>query len=85
MLDHIPLISTNKHDVIVRFIHLVDIFYDQQRLLIVSAAAPIVQLYTGIKSAFAFKRTCSRLQEMQDENYITNRLRSCDRRQKRLA
>ena len=85
MLSNVPVITANSDDIIVRFINLIDVLYDQQVRLIMSAAAPIEQLYTGVKSAFAFKRTCSRLQEMQGEGYITNCLRSCDLRQKRLA
>lgn len=69
MLSDVPVLATNRHDSVVRFINLIDVLYDRHRLLIISAAAPIEQLYTGIKSAFAFKRACSRLQEMQSEAY----------------
>ena len=70
MLSDVPVIAANSNDIIVRFINLIDVLYGQQVRFIMSAAAPIEQLYTGVKSAFAFKRTCSRLQEMQGERYI---------------
>ena len=70
MLSNVPIISASKPDVIVRFINLIDVLYDQHNLLIMSAAAPIEQLYSGKEWGFEFKRTCSRLQEMQSEQYI---------------
>ena len=71
MLSNMPVIVAAKADVIVRFINLIDILYDQHVLLIVTAAAVITKLYAGEQWAFEFKRTCSRLQEMQSEQYIS--------------
>ena len=53
-----------------RFIALVDEFYDRRVKLIVSAAAPIDGLYTGKRLAQEFKRTGSRLNEMQSTQYL---------------
>jgi len=48
----------------------VDEFYDRAVKLIVSAAAPIDQLYQGTRLAFEFERTQSRLIEMQSQTYL---------------
>jgi len=54
-----------------RFIALVDELYDRHTRLIVSAAAPIRELYLGGRVSFEFRRTESRLLEMQTEGYLT--------------
>lgn len=48
-----------------RFIALVDECYDRKVPLYVEAALPMAELYTEGYLAFAFRRTLSRLQEMQ--------------------
>lgn len=48
-----------------RFIALVDECYDRKVPLYVEAAMPMAELYTEGYLAFAFRRTLSRLQEMQ--------------------
>ena len=53
-----------------RFINLVDEFYDRCVKLIISADAPIDELYQGKKLAFEFQRTQSRLLEMQSHEYL---------------
>jgi len=52
-----------------RFIALVDELYDRGTRLILSAAAPIEQLYRGGRVAFEFERTISRVIEMQSPRY----------------
>lgn len=52
-----------------RFIALVDELYDRRILLIVSAMATIDELYQGGRVSFEFRRTISRLKEMQSEEY----------------
>lgn len=49
-----------------RFIALVDEFYDQGKLLVISAQDDIDNLYRGKKLAFEYARTESRLIEMQN-------------------
>ena len=54
-----------------RFISLVDEFYDRAVKLVVSAAAPVTELYRGSKLNFEFERTKSRLIEMQSQDYLS--------------
>ena len=70
IISNIPVMDTLKEDQARRFIALVDEFYDRCVNLIVSAAAPIEQLYTGKRLTFEFERTHSRLIEMQSETYL---------------
>jgi cell division protein ZapE len=53
-----------------RFINLVDEFYDRGVKLFISAAVLPLDLYQGEKLKFEFKRTVSRLQEMQSHEYL---------------
>lgn len=71
LLAGIPLINDLINDAARRFINLVDEFYDRGVKLIVSAAAPIEDLYTGNRLKFEFQRTKSRLQEMQSKEYLS--------------
>jgi len=48
----------------------VDEFYDRQVKLVLSAAAPITELYDGERVRAEFARTESRLIEMQSEEYL---------------
>ena len=53
-----------------RFIALVDELYDRSVNLIVSAAAAPADLYRGERLTAEFRRTASRLAEMQSERYL---------------
>lgn len=53
-----------------RFIALVDEFYERHVKLVVSAAAPMFEIYRGERLKFEFQRCLSRLQEMQSEEYL---------------
>ncbi len=69
-LSDIPLLDEHHDDATRRFIALVDEFYDQGVKLIVSAAAPPTALYSGQRLSFEFRRTTSRLIEMQSDEYL---------------
>lgn len=69
-LTDVPILTAEHENQARRFISLVDEFYDRAVKLIVSAAAPIDQLYRGSKLAFEFERTKSRLIEMQSQQYL---------------
>ena len=55
-----------------RFISLVDEFYDRRVNLYLSADVPLEYLYSGGSLSFEFKRTYSRLVEMQSMEYLTS-------------
>jgi cell division protein ZapE len=69
-LTDIPTLGESQDDATRRFIALVDALYDQGVKLIVSAAAAPAQLYQGERLGFEFRRTISRLIEMQSEEYL---------------
>lgn len=69
LIDEVPVMDKRTRNEAKRFILLVDTLYDKKRKLILSAAASPDGLYletTGTE-AFEFKRTASRLVEMQSE------------------
>jgi len=53
-----------------RFISLVDEFYERSVKLLLTTELPIEHLYTGERLRFEFRRTLSRLTEMQSEAYL---------------
>ncbi|MGH8456561.1 MAG: cell division protein ZapE, partial [Stenotrophobium sp.] len=70
LLSRVPQMTPYTEDAARRFINLVDEFYDRCIKLIIAADVPQEQLYTGRKLRFEFKRTLSRLQEMQSQEYL---------------
>ena len=70
LISAIPQMGRLQEDQARRFINLVDVFYDHNVKLIVSATAAVEDLYTGTRNAFEFARTMSRLQEMQSHDYL---------------
>ena len=62
--------GAQQEDVARRFVNLVDEFYDRGVKLITSAEVAPEQLYQGSLLAFEFRRTLSRLQEMQSREYL---------------
>ena len=70
ILSGVPVLDGSADDKARRFVHLVDEFYDRGVKLILSAAAPPERLYCGERLAFEFRRTASRLKEMQSRDYL---------------
>ena len=70
LIDHIPVMTDNMHNVARRFTLLIDTLYDEGVKLICSAAAPPDQLYPAGIASESFRRTASRLAEMQSEDYL---------------
>lgn len=71
ILSNVPQILPEQHNLICYLINLVDIFYDSRVKLLVSAAVAVEQLYLQGRYSFEFKRTRSRLLEMQSQDYIS--------------
>jgi cell division protein ZapE len=70
-LTDVPTLGPDAENAARRFISLVDEFYDRAVKLVVSAAAPVTELYRGSKLNFEFERTKSRLIEMQSQDYLS--------------
>ncbi|MGH8461891.1 MAG: cell division protein ZapE [Stenotrophobium sp.] len=70
LLSRVPMMTREMEDPARRFISLVDEFYDRGVKLIITAACPLEQLYSGTRLKFEFQRTRSRLQEMQSQEYL---------------
>jgi cell division protein ZapE len=71
VLDDIPRLGPDNHDEARRFINLVDALYEHRVKLIASAEAAPDQLYERGDGAAAFRRTASRLEEMQSADWRT--------------
>jgi len=72
IVSDIPVMSPEIRNEAKRFINLIDTFYDRKVRLVVSAAAPPEKLWQGTSGneAFEFRRTASRLIEMQSDAYL---------------
>lgn len=70
ILSNVKQMGQQNDDAARRFIALVDEFYERNVTLIISAAAPITELYTDGTLNFEFRRCISRLQEMQSHEYL---------------
>jgi cell division protein ZapE len=70
IVANVPQFNEFSEDAAKRFVLLVDEFYDRQVKLVLSAAAPITDLYDGERVRAEFFRTESRLIEMQSEEYL---------------
>lgn len=70
IISNVPQFTVYTENEARRFVLLVDEFYDRSVKLVVSAAAPITELYDGTKLRAEFGRTESRLIEMQSEAYL---------------
>ena len=69
-VGNVPVFGADENDAARRFIALVDEFYERGVKLLVSAAAAPEALYHGARLAFEFRRTASRLVEMQSHEYL---------------
>lgn len=76
LVSNVPEFTPQTDDAARRFIELVDEIYDRGVNLVLSAAAPIVELYDGERLRAEFARTESRLIEMQSEDYLAREHRA---------
>jgi cell division protein ZapE len=70
LVSNVPRFDFTLENQARRFIALVDEFYDRRVKLILSAAAPVNEIYAGEKLRHDILRTQSRLQEMQTHDYL---------------
>ena len=68
-VSDIPALTANDTVYAILLVHFVDVMYDRGIRLIISAATPLQQLYVQGEVLDSFKRTLSRLQEMQSADY----------------
>ena len=70
ILSGIPVLGPEERDAARRFVTLIDALYEHNVHFICSAAAAAVRLYPTGDGAFEFRRTVSRLMEMQSPDYL---------------
>ena len=70
IISDLPIFTEDENNLARRFISLVDEFYDHRVNLILSAEENIENIYQGKKLHSEFKRTISRLIEMQSLEYL---------------
>ena len=69
----IPKLTPEKRNEAKRFMTLIDALYEHKVKLICTAEVPAQELYTEGDGAFEFRRTASRLIEMQSEGYLQSK------------
>src|SRR6516165_7644535 len=75
VVDAIPRLAPQQRNEARRFNILIDTLYDARTLVVASAEVPPEEIYIGGDGTFEFRRTVSRLLEMQSEDYIADRPR----------
>lgn len=70
LVSNVPQFDGRQDDQARRFINMVDEFYDRNVKLILSAAVAVEDLYIDGRLRFEFRRTQSRLLEMQSREYL---------------
>jgi cell division protein ZapE len=72
IVSGVPRMNADRRNEAIRFTTLIDALYEHRVNLICSAEAPPDELYTDGEGSFEFRRTASRLIEMQSEAYQTS-------------
>ncbi len=75
IIEGIPRLGFEQRNEARRFNILVDTLYEARTLLVASAEVPPGEIYTAGDGTFEFRRTVSRLIEMQSADYIARRPR----------
>ncbi len=70
LISKVPRMSGDQDDQARRFIHLIDVLYDHNVKLVLSADGEPETLYQGVRLQKEFARTASRLREMQTHEYL---------------
>ncbi|MGH8165322.1 MAG: cell division protein ZapE, partial [Rhodanobacteraceae bacterium] len=70
LVSRVPQFTPDSENAALRFVQMVDEFYDRRVKLALSAAVSPVELYDGRRLRVEFARTSSRLIEMQSTAYL---------------
>lgn len=70
IVSNVPALDAKRDNEARRFIALVDELYERKVKLILSSDEPVEAIYTGERLAFEYRRTSSRLIEMQSTEYL---------------
>lgn len=70
LIDRIPRLGPDQRNEARRFVVLIDTLYDEGVKLVCSAAVPPEEIYASGDGVEAFRRTASRLHEMQSAEYL---------------
>jgi cell division protein ZapE len=70
LVSNVPMMDDASADAARRLINLVDALYDRNVKLLLTAATPPAGLYAGERLTLEFRRTASRLTEMQSHSYL---------------
>jgi cell division protein ZapE len=70
VLDDVPELTAERRNEVRRFVTLIDALYEHRTKLVCSAAAPPDLLHLAGDHAAEFRRTASRLHEMQSAAYL---------------
>jgi cell division protein ZapE len=73
IMSKIPKLTAEKRNEAKRFMTLIDALYEHKVKLICTAEVPAKELYTEGDGSFEFRRTVSRLIEMQSESYLQSK------------
>lgn len=69
-ISGVPSLTVNHTAQAIMFINFIDVMYDRGIKVIISAAVPMNELYLSGEMFESFKRTLSRLNEMQSVDYL---------------
>ena len=72
LIEGVPVMGQDQRNAAKRFINLIDVFYDNNVKVVLSAEAQAQDLYRGTSGpeVFEFDRTVSRLIEMRSDGYL---------------
>lgn len=71
LISNVPKLTPDREDAARRWISMIDEFYDRHVKLLVSAEADPAHLYAGHRQTETYRRTRSRLEEMQTPGYLS--------------
>ena len=69
-LINVPVLQSTRRNEAKRFMTLIDVLYDHNIRLVITAQTDPDHIYTGQDHAFEFQRTISRLKEMTSQDYF---------------